>query len=136
VNSQQLGKAGEQVVARMLSMQGFHHLYWPNDKSCDLLVEKTTRVEIKTARRGSGGTWRVNVHRHGRLQESGVDAYIFLLEDVPLTDGDPEPVYLVFPAPVRRSNYQFSLRSLLKKYHFNANNWTLLRIVCDQRLGN
>ena len=98
-------------------------------RSSSLSVDGVT-VEIKTAS-GSGGKWRVNLHRHGKLDESGVDAYIIQLLNVP--GAGRTPTYLTFPAPLGRKTFAFTVSSLMKLYGSRVEDWDLLRAIAKSR---
>jgi len=75
------------------------------------------RVEVKTARY-SRKTWKVNIHRHGKLKED-VDVYIVRLEGCPLFKA---AIHLVIPAPLGTKTLQITPRSLITVWaqYFNA----------------
>lgn len=68
------------------------------------------RIEVK-ASEFNGECWRFNIHRHGVINETGIYAYIFRLDNVP--GFIPCAIHLVIPAPIRRSTIAISMRSLL-----------------------
>lgn len=60
------------------------------------VVVNGRRIEIKSANFSSNrGAWSFNIHRHGKLDESQVDYYLFRLN---LVDRPPE--HMLFPAPI------------------------------------
>jgi hypothetical protein len=85
-----------------------------------LIAADGLKITVKVATKGAGG-WRVNIHRHGELDENGTDAYIVALEN-----GRTHPYYLIFAAPLGRSCLRISDRSLHRQYRENVNNWGLL----------
>lgn len=88
----------------------------------DMLVNGK-RVEIKTARKRLDGVWAVNIHRHGKVDETGTDFYIFRLERIP---GFKYAIHLVVPSPVATPTINFSLRSLLTRWGVYFNRLDLL----------
>ncbi len=84
----------------------------------DIICRKTgMRVEVKSAKL-SHGFWKFNIHRHGKLNESQVDAYILRLNGIPFSKN---AIHLILPSPLRRYTINISLRSLLTIYakYFN-----------------
>ena len=81
----------------------------------DLLVDGK-RIEVKASIRLAGknhctGTWLFNLHRHNKLDESGVDYYILALSELP---GMKQSMYLLVPAPIGKKLIVISIFSLIR----------------------
>lgn len=79
----------------------------------DLLVDGL-KVEIKTAnptKKNGRVVWQFSIHRHKILDESNVDFYIFVFQNVP---GSNNSIYAKFPSPLGKKMIQFSFRKLLE----------------------
>ena len=82
----------------------------------DILVDGKIRVEVKTCssvmKKGTPH-WFFNIHRHGKLNESGVDAYVLRMENVPYSK---YAMHLLFLAPLGKKSVLISARSLMNQY--------------------
>ena len=92
------GKAGEVYIARLCDQLGIENLYVEdeinqNDGTYDIVINNK-RVEIKTARLGTSGSWQ-----HESLRDYGSDYFLFL-------DIAPDGLYL----SIFESNFDFSKR--------------------------
>lgn len=97
----------------------------------DTLLVDGARVEVKTAAaRDSRGRWLINLHRHGELDETDVDAYLILLSGVP--DRGPMSLYIVLPAPQRVKLLAFSVSSLMRLYAGNIEDWETLKAIAKR----
>jgi hypothetical protein len=124
------GRNGEKKAMNKLRSVGFKKIRLPFASSCDAIVHNA-RVEIKYALPSANGEWRVNIHRHGILRETEVDAYVFCLDEVPGCKS--APIYLVFEAPLNTPTIAFTFRSMVTRYAKNVDNWDLLRGICQRR---
>ena len=96
-----------------LRSKGFVPARMPYHSPFEFLVNNK-RVVVKEANRASNQMhWRLNIHRHGKVDESEVDVYLFRLLDVP---GFSSSVYLMMPAPIGAPSVTISLRSLIQRY--------------------
>lgn len=91
------------------------------------IIVNGVNVEVKIARANRQGKWKVNIHRHGLVDETGVDAYLIILRDVP--GNGLMPLYLVFSAPVSTQTFEFSFSSLMRQYKQNIDAWDTLREI-------
>lgn len=109
------GAEGEVLVAMELRAGGRDVEIQPYKHSFDILVDHKWKCEVKTAKpiyvRGSLA-WLFNIHRHGVLDEGGVDLYILQLKEI---HGSKKPIYLVIKAPLQVSTISFTLHELIKK---------------------
>lgn len=113
-----------------LYYEGFSNISCAPGRTRALIVDGA-RVEIRCAAMGADGKWRVNIHRHGEVDERGVDAYLFMLLNVP---GNASlPLYVVLRAPVERLAYQFSFSSLMRRYKGAIEDWKTLSSICRER---
>jgi hypothetical protein len=94
------------------------------------LIVDGANVSVKIASPSAAGKWKVNIHRHGVLDESGVDAYLICLHGVP--GNGVMPIYLILPAPVNRSCYAFTTSSLIRIYAGNVEDWETLREIVER----
>ena len=110
------GERGEHNVCQLLIRNGRQVQRGRYNEPFDILVDGKTHIEVKTCRsiikRGQTA-WFFNIHRHGVLDEQGVDAYIFRLENVPETSA---AIHLLFKAPLGILTVVISIRSLLNRY--------------------
>lgn len=83
------------------------------------------RVELKAAS-FTKNFWRFNVHRHGRMNESPVDFYVFRLEAAPAILLGKAAIHLVLPAPLETPTVAISPRSLLTRYAKYFNRFDLI----------
>jgi hypothetical protein len=85
------------------------------------------RIELKhskgTMRLDGHTIWKFNIHRHGVLDESQVDFYIFRLENVPEFS---YAIHLVIPAPLGSATLEITLRSLITQYAIHFNRFDLI----------
>jgi len=100
-------------VRDRLYYEGFSKVYRDEGRPTVLMVDGA-RVSIKFASSSSKGQWIANLHVHGKLTEKGIDAYLFVLRDVP--GNSAHPLYVLMSAPLRRSGINFSVNSLLTTY--------------------
>jgi hypothetical protein len=120
----QLGLDGERFAELALKTRGMKVKRMPYKSPFDLLADGK-RIEVKTAtKRRTTFEWLVNFHRHGKLKESGVDAYVILLDMRHL--GKKKPLILICPAPVGRLTRVYSIHSLLTKDHWQIENWSAI----------
>lgn len=116
------GNRGESLIrAKLYSGPGFKVLS-RSSLSHDMIANDA-RIEAKYTTLNREGEWRFNIHRHGILDESGVDVYVFCLDGVP----GGNPLYLVLPAPIGSPTMVFSVHSLVKKYYPHVENWEIIR---------
>jgi hypothetical protein len=100
----------------------FTSILIPNVRQNTLLLDGV-RVGVKIAS-GKNGKWKINLHCHGRLDESSLDAYLFVLNNVP--GNAREPLYLLFPAPQGTTTFDFTFASLTRLYSANIDDWDLI----------
>jgi hypothetical protein len=87
-------------------------------------------VSVKQAN-FSKGLWKFNFHSHGKMDESGIDAYLLLLNGVEGYDG--LPLYLILPSPIGVKGIWISFSSLMRKYRDNIEAWGLLKDLIEKR---
>ncbi len=124
------------AVAALLKWHGHQVKIMPTSgepSPYDLLVGEKHRVEVKVCARRTDGFWFFNIHRHGILDESSVDAYILRLEQVPEFKC---ALHLVIPAPIKRSTVTISLRSLITRYARYYNRFDYIGRSSWQELGD
>ncbi len=107
----------ERNVVNWLRLKGFPDARSMNyDSHYDIYVNDK-RVEVKVAKaqkdRQNHSVWRFNIHRHGVLKETGVDAYILRLEDVPEFT---YAIHLILPAPLGVMSVSITMRNLITRY--------------------
>ena len=95
-----------------------------------ILIVNGVRVGVKMSNPDSKGKWTINFHCHGKLDESGIDAYLIVLTDVPSSS---HPLYLVIPAPQEVKGLTFSFSSLVKRWRDNIEAWGLLKDLAENR---
>jgi hypothetical protein len=120
-----------QRVRDKLYHEGFGGIRIPDglDPRTSAVIVDGAFVEIKIVSPSASGVWTVNLHRRGKLNERGVDAYVFLLQNVP--GNGPQPLYVVFRAPLGRTTLKLSVRSLIRLYAAHIEDWPTLREICD-----
>jgi len=118
------GRKAEVFVADKLRNLGFLVHKMPARSKFDLLVG-SKQVEVKAARFGADNSWRINLHRHGTLDESSVDAYVIVLSDIP--GSGPMSLFLVIPAPCETPTLNISVPTLIRKYAKYVDNWDCLK---------
>lgn len=118
-------------IAQRIRVMGFHAVNRAPTKGTALSIEGAT-VAVKIASASTRSKWMVNIQRHGQLDERGIDAYLFVLLGVP--GNDSMPLYLIMPAPVGRTTFQFSFSSLVKTYAGCVEDWPTLREICKGKL--
>jgi hypothetical protein len=89
------------------------------------LIINGLRVEVKLSTPSALGQWKVNIHRRGVVDETGVDAYIFILSEIP--GNGSQPLYLVFPAPLDVTGMKFTFFSLTRIHSARIDAWETLR---------
>lgn len=112
-----------------LRSKGFSSLKTAYNCPFDLLVNGK-RVEVKESRAQTvieGGRqriiWKINIHRHNKLDETQVDIYIFRLLGFPeFTSG----LYLLLKPPIRSKTVRISVRSLIQRYAVHIDKTELL----------
>jgi hypothetical protein len=91
---------------------------WPQ---FDLLMDGKVRLEVKTSRprkeNKNGLAWKFSIHRHNKLNESGVDFYILRFEGVP---GSSKAIHALLRAPLRKLTVEYSQRQMLEGAIANA----------------
>ena len=97
-----------------------------------LLIIDGLRVEVKQSSLSSGKWWKINLHRHGILDESDVDAYLLLLNGVPGVAGGMS-LYLIIPAPQNVKGLAISFSSLMRQWRDNIEAWKLLKDLIESR---
>jgi hypothetical protein len=117
------GKKAEVRTAAKLRGFGFSVKQMPQRSPFDLLVQGK-RIEVKHALPTSAGRWHVNLHRRNVLNESEVDAYVFLLDGIP--GNNSAPIYLVAPAPLGKKTMDFSFMTLVRTYRNWVDSWTTI----------
>jgi hypothetical protein len=110
------GREAEYKVRSVLLTHGRKVQLGRHNEPFDLLIDGKTRIEVKTC--GSVVNkgvprWFFNVHRHGTLDESEVDAYVLRMENVPFSK---YAMHLLFLSPVGKKAIVISARSLLNQY--------------------
>ena len=100
-----------------------------NPSKFDILVDGSVRVECKDSRRGYGGRWHFPIARHGELNESEVDFYIFALRGM----AKRARVYVILPAPIGKTGLCMSMRSLLTRYARFIDNWDAITNLARER---
>jgi len=96
------GKEGESSVAEILTIYGHDAKRAGHRDKFDLLVDGKWKIEVKCAapatkfskRKGTLRFWRVNFHRHGKMDEQA-DLYVIKLLDF---DGS-EPAFILMRSP-------------------------------------
>lgn len=124
MESQTKGFNGEVRTMSWLRAQGLEvssaGYYSPFD-----LVVNGWRCEVKTADlQEKTGTWRFNIHRHGKTDESKVDFYILVMRGVPYSRAN---IYLVKKAPLGVPTMGISVRSLIARHSHNINDVSCLK---------
>jgi hypothetical protein len=104
-------RESEKDVARLFLHYG--HAVEPQGYKSpfDILVNKTLRVEVKTASRCKDGKWRFSIHRAGELKED-CDCYVFQFLGVP---GSKNAVYAMFRSPFGVKTREFTLMGMVKR---------------------
>lgn len=111
------------VVAALLRQYGYKAEICSSYTSPYDLLVNGKRVEVKACARRESGDWSFNIHRHGVLDESQTDVYIFRLENVPEFS---YAVHLLIEAPLETPTINISLRSLVIRYGRHYNQFGLL----------
>ena len=114
-----------------LSNAGFVSISKAKGRESLLLIDGL-RVEVKQSSLSSGKWWKINLHRHGVLDESDVDAYLLLLNGVPGVVGGMA-LYLVIPAPQNVKGLAISFSSLMRQWRDNIEAWKLLKDLIESR---
>ena len=118
-----MGIEGQEWAYKKLGSLGFSVKRMPYNCPFDILAGDK-RVEVKIARPNNTWTWFTNLHHGGKLSESEVDVYLIILTGIPGCGS--MPLYLLFPAPVKRYTIKFTFTSLLRVYHRYVDNWGIL----------
>lgn len=121
---QELGVEAEKYVAGVLRAKGYAVSSVSKYKAPFDLFCNGKRIEVKVARVNASLKWSVNIHRHGKLNEGSVDAYIFLLDFRHLDK--KKPLVLLRKAPIECCTLTYSLDSLLTIHHKDIENWSVL----------
>ncbi len=123
------GAVGVRDVGNLLRHYGLRYKVMNYNDPFDLLISNKYAVEVKTAHRQVGENfWRVNIHRHGKVEETGVDFYLFRLVNVPYSNA---AIHLLEAAPVGKKVITISFRSLL-----NGKSESIARFYRFVRTGN
>lgn len=117
-------------VRAKLSSAGFVSISKAKGRESVLIIDGL-RVEVKQCSLSSGKWWKINLHRHGILDESTVDAYLLLLNGVPGCGA--MALYIVIPAPQNVKGLAISFSSLLGKWRDNIEAWGLLKDMIESR---
>jgi len=120
----EFGLAGQKWAAQKLIGMGYRVKEMGLGCPFDLLVNDVKRIEAKIARPNERWEWFVNVHHGGKLNETNVDCYLFILTQIPGMKA--MPLYLLFASPVERLTFKFSFASLLRKYHKAIDDWDVV----------
>lgn len=120
---QERGVNAEGKLARKLSAMGYFVRRMPYNAPFDLLVNDM-RVEVKHSMFKHGTGWVFNIHRHNILDESKVDAYIFVLDGRDW--GMNQRIYIVRSAPIGVKTVLVTLNSMVGEDHQHVANWTIL----------
>jgi hypothetical protein len=126
MTQQELGISGEERVRNWLNGYGIKSEHAGYSSPYDLICDGR-RIEVKTASMCADNgipTWRVNIHRHGKLDESNVDFYVIRLEDFP---GMKAALHLVVPSPIERSTLNINMRNLILRWSKYANAIDLIK---------
>jgi len=118
-------------VRAKLSSAGFVSISKAKGRESVLIIDGL-RVEVKQSSLSSGKWWKVNLHRHGVLDESDVDAYLLLLNGVPGVAGGMS-LYLIIPAPQNVKGLAISFSSLMRQWRDNIEAWKLLKDLIESR---
>lgn len=121
--AQDIGINAEHYVSRVLQNKGYSVRNTKHQAPFDILCNGK-RVEVKVARCHSRLQWRVNIHRHGKLSEENVDAYIFVLDFRHLDK--KKPLLLLRKAPIGSTAVSYTLDSLLTVHNKDIENWSVL----------
>jgi hypothetical protein len=127
------GQNGQRNVAAWLTMRhGRSVEMMPYICPFDLLVDGYTRVEVKIAK-FNGKSWDFNIHRHGKVNEKFVDAYILRMENVP---GFKAAIHLIIQSPLNTQTVHISFRSLITRYAKHFNDFSVLDRIKESDDGN
>jgi hypothetical protein len=107
--SNMVGKPGEKAAYEWFRRCGLETSYAGYYSPFDLAVNGW-RVEVKTGDIDADGEWGFNIHRHGKLDESHVDFYVFVLNGMPYLKGS---LFMVRDAPIGTKTMRVSVRTLL-----------------------
>ena len=118
------------MVIRRLYKEGLSPIRLVEGRSSELIVNGA-RVAVKIASPSSKRVWGVNIHRHGKLNESGIDCYLFALLNA--AQNASWPLYLVLRAPAERSTYKFTFSSLVRLYGRNIEDFATLHEICQAK---
>lgn len=105
------GLAAEERVANLLISNGRKVSITPYNCPYDLLVDGK-KVEVKSSGKHplrNGFVWLYNLHRHGVLNESEVDLYVFEMKDF-------QYPYVLIPAPIGKKSISLNYNILAKRY--------------------
>lgn len=111
---QETGFGGEYSLLATLKRHGFNCQHMGVYNPFDVLVDGKIRIEVKSASMNRHGEWKFNIHRHGVLDESEVDFYVFRLDGIP---HHPNGAHLMAKAPLGTKVFRVSIRSLLTGVH-------------------
>jgi len=121
--AQELGVNAQVFVANAFRVRGYSVIAAPYHGPFDLLVNGK-RVEVKVARKNERFLWHLNIHRHGKLDESNVDVYAILLDLRQV--GKKKPLLLLRPAPIGAATIAYSIDTLLTIHNSQIANFGLL----------
>lgn len=113
-------------VRAWLQMAGYPIITSPYNSPYDALCNGK-RLEIKISQlRNSrqGWHWKFNIHRHGKLDESEVDAYILRLEKVPFAKR--RAIHLLLQAPLNKLTISIDPIGLLTRWGKHYNDFSVL----------
>jgi hypothetical protein len=77
---------------------------------CDFIIDGR-HVELKSAEPSKKLRWFFNIHRHGKIDEIGVDWYILRFEGIP---GVSYALHALVKAPIGLYALRLSFRALIK----------------------
>lgn len=117
------GQKSEAKVAAWLKRFGYAVSQTPYGCPFDLLVNGW-QCEVKHATPSEEGKWKFNIHRHGELNESFVDFYIFSLDGVPFSK---QSVYVLKKAPMGVKTIEMSFRTLMMEHAEGLDTPTMLQ---------
>jgi hypothetical protein len=78
----QLGRAALKYVTGILIKQGHRVEAAPGDpRGTTVVVDGRSRMRVMACQARGPEGWRFNIHRHGKLDESGTDKYAFAMKE-------------------------------------------------------
>jgi hypothetical protein len=125
---QYMGKNGERKAAAWLYRMGFSPTIEADYRSSFDISCNDMRLEVKTAiirkvvrkykdREYSYDCWKFNIHRHNKLNERGVRAYIFICMK---SLRDRMPRFIIRKAPIGSKTFYLGKYKLKVSDHFDV----------------